>query len=123
MREKMLALIMSSVAAGALSMSVADAADTSAAGLWQSTDENGRTDGWFLIGERNVLYEGVIARMFQKPGESPNPVCTRCTDDRKDMPWLGIPLIRDMKRDGLKYEGGNILDPRDGKVYRAMMTL
>jgi uncharacterized protein (DUF2147 family) len=100
----------------------ARAAEPSAAGLWQKI-EDGKPAAWFLVVDRDGLFEGVIAKTFPKPGEDADEICAKCTDDRKNAPWLGISLIRDMKRNGLEYEKGNVLDPRNGKIYKAKMTV
>ena len=114
---------MSGFATLAVAAPAARAAEPTAAGLWEKVDDDGKPVGWFLFVERNGVYLGAIDKLFMRPGEDPKPKCVDCPDDRKDAPLLGLSLIRDMKRDGLKYEGGNIIDPRSGTIWRAMMTV
>ena len=94
-----------------------------AAGFWQETDDQGRPGAWFLFVEKDGLYEGRLVKGFKQPGQPLIETCEKCTGDQKDAPMLGLTIVKDMKRNGNKYTGGSILDPRDGTVYHAQMEL
>jgi uncharacterized protein (DUF2147 family) len=126
---KSLALVIAAIVslnAAALAAPATPAGEPTAIGLWEQVDEkSGKPESWFSIVEKDGVYVGTIVKMFQKPGDPPPESwrCTKCEGAEKDAPVLGLALIKGMKRTGLKYEDGTIMDPRDGTVYRALMEL
>jgi len=94
-----------------------------AAGFWEQSDDKGEVGAWFVFAEKDGFFEGRLVKMFVKPGEPLVETCSKCTGDQKNAPMLGLTIVNGMKRYGLKYKDGSILDPRDGSVYHAEMEL
>ncbi|MCW2283558.1 uncharacterized protein (DUF2147 family) [Rhodoblastus acidophilus] len=93
-------------------------------GFWQSYDDSDKPNAWFYFTEKDGVYEGRLVKGFPKPGEEGKvKTCDKCEGPLKGLPVVGLPIVTGMKRDGLAYEEGKVLDPRDGTVYDARMDL
>jgi uncharacterized protein (DUF2147 family) len=90
-------------------------------GKWKTIDdETGKPRSIVEVFEKNGKVYGKIVRLLREPNEDPDPVCTECdeADDRYQKKVIGMEIMRDMTKAGDAWEGGNILDPKNGKVYR-----
>ncbi|WP_437177289.1 DUF2147 domain-containing protein [Collimonas arenae] len=99
-------------------------APNSAVGLWKNIDDHsGKPKALIRITEANGVLSGKIEKLLRDPSEDQNPKCVKCEGDLKDQPILGMTIITGMQKDGSEYNGGKILDPDNGKVYKSKMTL
>jgi uncharacterized protein (DUF2147 family) len=98
----------------------AAAADlTSPEGLWQLIDSSGRSEATIRIFQDHGAYFGRIVEADPTNDQR----CTRCTDERKDRPYSGLVIIRNMKPQGDEYVGGDVTDPESGRTYGCMFKL
>ena len=116
---------MSAVALALLVMSGVRAADRSAAtpvGLWRTfSDTDGHESGQVEIVERDGMLVGRVTGIADPLKR--DAVCQKCSDNRRGEKVLGLEIIRQMKHDGTRWDGGEILDPETGDTYRCSMRL
>ena len=99
-------------------------AQMSPVGLWRNVDDNtGEVKAEIRIGENGGVLYGQIEKSLTKDGQG-DATCDECTDDRKGKPIAGLDIIRGGRKVEGKdvWEGGKILDPENGKEYRASFT-
>ena len=93
-------------------------------GKWVTIDDetNKKKSIVELYKSDGKLY-GKITYLFPREGRESNAKCTKCTDDRKNLPLVGLQIVRGCKWDGTQWEGGTIIDPENGKLYTVKMWL
>jgi uncharacterized protein (DUF2147 family) len=100
-------------------------AQTSPVGLWKTIDDDGKTEKSLVrIVEAGGALMGKIEKIFDQAKQDSK--CDKCSDERKDKPVLGMTILRNVKQDADDKEvwtGGEILDPNNGKLYKAEAKL
>jgi len=111
-------------AAVSLLIPIAAAAETSPVGTWKTIDDDThRPKAIVEISEQNGVLSGKIVKLFRNPGEDPAPRCKECQGERHDQPVLGMTILWDLHHDGDVWDGGEILDPENGKTYRCKVRV
>lgn len=91
-------------------------------GKWKTIDDlSGKEKGIVEIFEyKNKIY-GRIVEIFE--ADKKHLKCEKCEGEDKNKPILGMNIIKGMKKKDDAYEGGKIVDPKNGKTYHCKITL
>jgi uncharacterized protein (DUF2147 family) len=93
-------------------------------GLWKTIDDKtGKPRSLVRITQTNDNEFVAIIEKGLQPEDTPDGVCAKCTGDLKNKLLLGMTIMQGMKQKGDAYEGGQILDPDNGKVYKCKLKL
>jgi len=105
---------------------ISAAAQASPLGVWKTIDDaSQQATAMVRIVEREGVLVGEITEVLD-PKADVDAVCQLCTDERKNAPILGLTIIRNVAWNGKAggpWDGGDILDPNNGKVYRVRLEL
>jgi uncharacterized protein (DUF2147 family) len=102
----------------------AEAGGASPEGIWRVIgDKTGEVEARVRIANRNNVLEGQIIEVLPRSGIDPNALCESCPGARKDQPVRGLTILTGLRRDGDEYQGGEILDPENGDIYRCKVRL
>ena len=90
-------------------------------GTWNTVDDkSGKVVSKVQLYQQGTRIFGKITALTEPTdGQGKPKICTKCPGPDKDRPIVGLVILRDLSLDGDRYKGGTILDPQDGKVYKA----
>jgi uncharacterized protein (DUF2147 family) len=98
-------------------------AQQTAEGFWTTIDDN---TGEKRAVIRMVVHDGVLSAtiesVYKKPGDT--GICSSCPGQFKDKPTKGLEFVWGLREKSPgTWDGGQILDARNGKIYNVKMTV
>ncbi len=109
--------------AAALVAHTATFAQATPVGLWKTIDDDTKAEKSLIrITETGGVFSGKIEKLLDPSRQDAK--CDKCSDERKDQPIAGMTVVRNVKQkegDAAMWDGGEILDPNNGKTYKVRM--
>ncbi|MFD0932980.1 DUF2147 domain-containing protein [Psychroflexus salinarum] len=91
-------------------------------GEWKTIDDDsGIAKSIVEIYKKEGEVYGKINRIFRE--DKRNLRCTECKGELKNQKVEGMVILKNLSKNGDKYEDGTITDPENGKVYDAKIWL
>lgn len=90
-------------------------------GKWNTVDEKtGKVVSQVELYDQGGKLFGKITGLTEPNNAQGKPkICSKCQGDDKDKPIVGLVILKDLSASGDRYKGGTIMDPEDGKIYKA----
>ena len=99
------------------------AATDTPVGTWKTIDdETHMAKSIVEITDNNGELQAKVVKVLNSD-EGPNPICKECDGARKNQPIEGMTIMWGVSKDDDVWDGGKILDPKNGKVYKVRLKL
>lgn len=105
------------------------AANNTPVGTWKTIDDSThQAKSIVQITENNGEYQAKILKLLNRTPaaiarDGEHPLCTQCDGKRKNQPIEGMTIMWGVTRDGDTWDGGKILDPKSGKIYKVKLSM
>lgn len=105
-------------------------------GVWAS-DQNSPIGKWRTIDDKTGKQKSIV-EIYDEHGELKGKIlklipvgdedistkrCSQCPGEYKDQLILGMVFLWGLKQEGKEYKNGSILDPKNGRIYKAQIAL
>lgn len=91
-------------------------------GKWKTIDDvTGKVKSIIEIYEQNNKVYAKINELLVE--EDKGKVCKNCTGKNKNKPLQGMVIVNGLSKDNDEWNGGKILDPKNGKEYKCYLSL
>lgn len=112
------------ITVGLLLATAAWAAVDTPVGTWTQVDDaTGKPKSIIEITQLpDGTLQGVVRQvLFSDQGT--DPVCDKCTGERRGKPVVGMVIMWGVRKDGKVWDGGQVLDPSNGKTYKVKLSM
>ncbi len=116
MKRTLITLLLAATSSWAL-------AQATPVGLWKTIDDETKQERSLVrITEAGGVFSGKIDKLTD-PAKA-TAKCDKCEGAKKDQPVVGMTIIEGDKKNASEayFDGGQILDPNNGKTYKVRLT-